>query len=139
MTNSKPKDRISVEEKTSQFYKELNASAVKNSNIIDQPFSEAKDIFMLAVCLGVNSGKRIPLEGEKEGLFFWNRLSNDIEIPALRLIALAETGNVETMQDIASIQQIAEEYANKGIRILMDDVIKKNGGKLFNLIDLVRS
>lgn len=59
MSESKPRDRILVEAKTMEIYKCLNASAIRNSTIIEQPFPEAKDIFMWAVAVGVNKGKKI--------------------------------------------------------------------------------
>ena len=131
-------DRAFVEKQVMPFYKQINASATKNSNNLDQPFSEAKDIFMMAVGLGVQKGKRRELEGSKEGLFFWNRLSKDLELPALRVIALSETGNVESMQDEDLVQLIAEEYANEGIRILIEEVINQDGNALWNLVEMIR-
>lgn len=131
-------DRIFVESQVISFYKQINASAIKNSNSLDQPFSEAKEIFMLAVGLGLKNGRRRKLEGSKEGLFFWNRLSQDLELPALQLIALSETGNVESMVDEELVQTIAEEYANEGIRILIEEVVNKDGNVLWNLVDMVR-
>lgn len=132
-------DRIFVEKQVMDFYKQINASATKKSNNLDQPFSEAKDIFMLAVGLGLQKGKRRKLAGAREGLFFWNRLSQDLELPALQLIALSETGNVESMLDEELVQSIAEEYANVGIRILIEEVVNKDGNILWNLVDLVRN
>lgn len=139
MNDKKPSDRIFIEKKLMPFYQEINAHATKNSNPINQPFIEAKDVFMLAVGLGVKVGKRRPLSGPKEGLFFWNRLSKDLELPSLQLIALCETRNVETMLDDSTIQIIAEEYANEGIRLLLDAIKNKDGNALWNLVDLVRS
>lgn len=132
-------DRIFVEKQVMPFYKQINASATKRSNNLDQPFAEAKDIFMLAVSLGVNKGKRRKLEGAREGLFLWNRISQDLELPALQLIVLSETGDVESMLDEETIQNISEEYANEGIRILIEELINKDGNVLWNLVDLVRS
>jgi dnd system-associated protein 4 len=133
------KDRVFCEERTWEIYKSLNASATKNSSITDQPFSEAKEVFMWAVSIGVHEGKKLPLEGNKEGLFFWNRLSADEELSILRLISIAETNSIEIIENEAIIQQLAEEYANYGIRRLNELLIQRGGAPLNNLVDLVRS
>lgn len=122
-----------------EIYKSLNASAVKNSSINEQPFPEAKEIFMWAVSLGVNKGVKMQLSGNKEGLFFWSRLSQDQELTILKLIAISESNDIEVIKDEAYIQELAEEYANYGIRILNDILIKRGGSPLNNLLDLVRS
>lgn len=139
MSDIKPRDRIFVEAKTMEIYKSLNASAVKNSSINEQPFPEAKEIFMWAVSLGVNKGVKMQLSGNKEGLFFWSRLSQDQELTILKLIAISESNDIEVIKDEAYIQELAEEYANYGIRILNDILIKRGGSPLNNLLDLVRS
>lgn len=139
LSDNKPRDRIFVEAKTMEIYKSLNASAIKNSSINEQPFPEAKEIFMWAVSLGVNKGMKIPLSGNKEGLFFWSRLSTDQELTILKLIAIAETNDIDIIKDEAYIQELAEEYANYGIRIINDMIIKRGGSPLNNLVDLARS
>jgi len=138
LSDSKVRDRIFVEEKTMEIYKSLNASATRNSSVYDQPFSESKEIFMWAVAVGVCDGRKQPLFGNKEGLFFWNRLSPEQELPILRLIVISETRDIEMIKDDAYIQNLTEEYANYGIRKLNDILIKQGGSPLFNLVDLVR-
>jgi len=139
LSDLKLRDRVFVEDKTMDIYKALNASATKNSSIKDQPFSEAKEVFMWAVSLGVFDGKRLPLSGNKEGLFFWNRLTLDQELPIFQLIAVAETNDIHIVKNEAYIQELAEEYANYGIRKINDLLLKHGGSSLDNLIDLVRS
>jgi dnd system-associated protein 4 len=121
------------------IYKILNASAIKNSNINDQPFSEAKEVFLWAVSIGVNYGKKIPLSGTKEGLFFWNRLTIDQELTILQLIAIAESEDIYILENEAYIQDLAEEYANFGIRKINELLITRGGSPLNNMIDLIRS
>lgn len=139
MSELKVRDRIFVEEKTMEIYKNLNASAIRNSSINDQPFAEAKEIFMWAVALGVCHGIKQPLTGKKEGLFFWNRLSAEQELPILRLIAISETNDIDSAKNDAFVQNLSEEYANYGIRKLNELIIKRGGSPLFNLVDLVRT
>lgn len=139
MSESNVRDRIFVEEKTMEIYKSLNASATKNSSISDQPFPESKEVFMWAVSLGVYDGRKIPLSGNKEGLFFWNRLSREQELSILRMIAISETNDIAIVKDESYIQNLAEEYANYGIRKLNEILIRQGGSPLLNLVDFVRS
>jgi len=132
-------DRIFVEKKTMEIFKCLNASATKNSSITDQPFSEAKEVFMWAVSIGVRDNKRLPLSGAKDQLFFWNRLSQDKELMILQLVAIAETKDINILKNERYVQELAEEYANYGIRIINETLLKQGGPPLFNLVDLIRT
>jgi len=81
----------------------------------------------------------LPLSGTKEGLFFWSRLNQDQELIILKLIAIADTQDINIVKNEAYIQDLAEEYANYGIRIINDLLIKRGGSPLYNLVDIVRS
>lgn len=137
MTKEKPSDRIFVEDRVIEQFRSLTAQTTKNSAVLHQPFLELKDAFLWAVAMGVKYGKRRPLEGKREGLFLWVRIDHDTELPCLKMIALSETEDIHVLTDIQQIQQIAEEYANEGIRIIKERLVDKPGDPLFNLVEII--
>lgn len=59
-------------------------------------------------------------------------------IPALKAIAVADTGDVEIILHKDRILRIAEEYANAGIRELKRELVDQPGQPLWNLVNLIR-
>lgn len=139
MAKEHGQDRIFVEEKVINLFRDLTSQSTKNASIFDQPFLELKDAFLWAVALGVQAGRRMPLEGTKEGLFRWTNLSKDFEIPCLQLIALAETEDIDILSDEGAIQEIVEEYANEGIRIIKNEILDGPGDSLRKLVGIART
>lgn len=137
MSEVKGSDRVSIEKKVHELYIELSRQSKRGPE--DAPFVLMKDVFMWAVSMGVERGKRRELSGSKEQIFRWDQFSQDIDIPALKAIALAETGDVEVLVDEANILRIAEEFANEGIWELKSRLLDKQGKALWNLVDDVRS
>lgn len=137
MPKEKPSDRIFVEDRVIEQFRSLTAQPTKNSTVRHQPFLELKDAFLWAVSMGVKYGKRSPLEGKKEGLFLWVRINKDSELPCLKMLALSETKDIRVLTDEQQIQQIAEEYANEGIRIIRERLVDKPGDPLFNLVEII--
>jgi dnd system-associated protein 4 len=131
-------DRLFVEDRVSEVFRNLTQTSTKNASILTQPFKENKDTFLWAVSLGVKFGSRKPLEDKREGLLRWDYLSND-EKQCLGMLALAETGDINVLKDEGTIQEIAEEYANQGIRILKQYVYDGAGDPLWKLVNLVRT
>ena len=135
MTEVKGSDRVSIEKKVHDIYIELSRQS--NSGIENAPLTLMKDVFMWAVALGVKRGKQRELEGGKELIFRWDQFSQDIDIPALKSIALAETADASVLLDEARILRIAEKYANEGIREIKTRLLDSPGKPLWNLIDLI--
>ncbi len=95
---------------------------------------------MWAVSLGVQAGERRPLSGgNRTQVFRWDQLSQDLDVPVLRAVAIAETGDVEVLRHDDQVLRIAEEYANAGIWEIKEEVVDKAGQPLWNLADLLRS
>ncbi|MBG0785964.1 MAG: hypothetical protein H0S79_12780 [Anaerolineaceae bacterium] len=138
MPKEKPSDRIFVEGRVIEQFRSLTAQPTKNSTVLQQPFLELKDAFLWAVAMGVNYGKRRPLEGKKEGLFLWVRINSSTELPCLKMVALSESKDIHVLTDTQQIQQIAEEYANEGIRIIKERLVDKPGDPLFNLVEIIK-
>ena len=128
-------DRVSIDKDVHDLYKELTEKSNKYPE--NAPFYLMKDVFMWSVALGVHAGKRKKLK-KREQIFRWDQLSQDIDIPVLRAISIAETEDVEIIAQEGQILRIAEEYANEGIRILKRDVIGKAGKIMWNIVDFLR-
>lgn len=137
MSDLKGSDRVSIETSTHEIYKELSERSTQNPE--KAPFYLMKDVFMWAVTIGVNNGKPRPLSGGKTQIFRWDQFTTDTDVPALMAIAIAETGDVEVLNDEPQILRIAEEYANTGIRELKQLLVDQPGQPLWNLVDLIRS
>lgn len=129
-------DRISVKTDVHQLFRDLSDRSSENPEAA--PFSLMKDVFMWAVALGVRNGSRLPLEGGRTQIFRWDQLSQDLDIPTLKALAVAETEEVEVLLHEDQVLRIAEEYANAGIRALKEELLDRPGQPLWNLVGTVR-
>jgi len=126
--------RVTIEREVHQLYKDLSERSTQNPET--SPFLTMKDVFMWAVALGVKEGKRRPLSGSREQIFRWDQFSQDMDIPTLKAIALAESGEVEVLLQEDQILRIAEEYANAGIYEIKREIMDQSGEALWNLVSL---
>jgi len=131
---AKGSDRVAIESSVHALYKQLTDKSTQDPETA--PFLLMKDVFMWAVALGVKEGKRRPLSGSREQIFRWDQFAQDMDIPALKAIALAETGEVEVLLQEDKILRIVEEYANAGIHEVKREVIDQPGEALWNMIRL---
>lgn len=129
-------DRVSVETAVHQLFRDLTERSTENPEAA--PFTLMKDVFMWAVALGVRADRRLPLSGAKTQIFRWDQLSQDLDVPALKALAVAETGEVDSLVHENEILRIAEEYANMGIREIKSDLLDQPGQPLWNLAGMVR-
>jgi dnd system-associated protein 4 len=136
MSEVKGSDRVSIEDGVHDIYKSLSEKSAQNPE--SAPFLLMKDVFMWAVALGVKSGKRRPLSGIKKEIFRWDQFSQDIDIPSLKTLALAENGDVKILLHEDEILRIAEEFANEGIRIIKGELLDQPAKTLWNLVNLIR-
>ena len=88
---------------------------------------------MLAANVGFSRGCRVPLSGHRE-IFRWPVFSSQEDIPILRAIAIAETGDTTILVDQAQLVMIAEEYANGGIEQIRREVAEQPGLPLESLV-----
>ena len=134
---AKGSDRVAIESSVHALYKQLTDKSTQDPETA--PFLLMKDVFMWAVALGVKEGKRTQLSGSREQIFRWDQFSQDMDIPALKAIALAETGEVEVLLREDQIIRIAEEYANAGIHEIKREVVDQPGEALWNLLSMTKS
>lgn len=133
----KARDRIRINASHHTIYTSLTKPR-ENANSEDlPPFESMKNLFVLATFIGYLQKKRVPLGKDKEMIFAWAQFSPEIDVPLLRALALAETGEVDVLTDQAQILTIAEEYANGGIIEILSQVEDMPGDRISNLVDLL--
>lgn len=115
------RDRVYCEQSQIEIYRDLagtSESGRKSAHGTDlPPFKSLKDAFLMAVCLGVKTGRRIPLRQRHE-LALLTYFNEHRDMAVLRAIAIAESGNVEILADENQVLTIGEEYANAGFEEL---------------------
>lgn len=136
MTKEKGLDRLYVEERVVELFRELTYQATKNASVYSQPFKTLKDAFFWAMSLGIHAGRREPLSGTRNGMVLLTYLSSE-EKEILEIVAIAETNDILTIDNVGLVQEIAEEYANVGIRIIKEKLIDEPGDPLWNLVSLI--
>ena len=104
----------------------------------EAPFKTMKDLFMLAANVGFLRGRRVPLTSQRE-IFRWPVFSSQEDIPILRAIAIAETGDTTVLVDQVQLLMIAEEYANAGIEEVSREVVSQPGTPVDNLVHFLLS
>ena len=115
-------DRLYIENKDKRLY---DALLDKDSPLARKNGFDNKDIFLLAMNIGLEQGVQLELK-KRLGYFHVKNLSNE-ELAILYAIAVDKHG-LEVIKDLKTVYQIAEEYANGGIRSLYDDVFSADFG-----------
>ncbi|MBI3825589.1 MAG: hypothetical protein HY294_06320 [Candidatus Rokubacteria bacterium] len=123
------RDRVSVDAASHEFYRTLTSGE-------ESPFKTMKDLFLVAACLGFQLNKRVPLE-RRQQVFAWSIFSPQDDIPVLRALAIAATGDVKVLLDQGELLTIAEEYANGGISLIEQRVAQEPGDRLLKFAELV--
>ena len=107
--------------KSNHFYIEKNYSDFfNNSKILNADRTESvtkRENFLLLAALGYYCGFRTEFENSKakaSDIFVMNQL-RDNELSLLYAIAIAETGDLEIVNDDIKVADIAMEFANTGI------------------------
>ena len=88
---------------------------------------------MLSASVGYARGRRAPLSGQRE-IFRWPVFSSQEDIPVLRAIAIAATGETAVLVDQNELLIIVEEYANSGIDEIRKEVAEQPGLRQENLV-----
>lgn len=103
-------------------------------------FGSAKDLFLLAACIGYSQGLKTPLENSEEYIEV-KTLDGPTDLSILNAIVLQDQKDLNALlgDEAASDQcsSIVEEYANAGAEVLKKRVLETPGDPLDNLMDLV--
>lgn len=133
-TFARSNGRVSIDVSVHDFYKQLTTG----KNAEDSPFLTMKDLFMLAASIGFRAQQRKPLN-KREQPFHYSVLTEAEDIPILKAMAIATTGDVSVLADPEQIVHIAEEYANAGISEIRTVVTDNAGLPLWNLVEALRT
>ncbi len=127
------RDTVTIDEMAHEIYKQLT----EGNNVLSMPFRTMKDVFMWACCLGAQQGKKQPLTSKKITVFRWAQFDAQTDVPLLKAIAIADSGDVSILLTRNDILTLAEEYANAGIYDLRDSLLGEYGQPLWNLVSLI--
>jgi dnd system-associated protein 4 len=130
-------DRVYIDEAAIEFYRQLKKEG--NSEPEQAPFDTFKDLFMFAVCLGYENGRRTKPRKGSNGGEVPTKVFSENDLAILKAIAIADTGDVEVLGRLGEIYAIAEEYANTGIHEVKAYVLDEGGRPLWNLVNLLNS
>jgi dnd system-associated protein 4 len=125
------RDSIHIDRRHHEVYTQLTVGP-------EAPFKTMKDLFMLAACVGYSRERRTPLSGQRE-IFRWPVFSAQEDVPILRAIAIAETGDTDVLVDQDQLLTIAEEYANSGVEEIKLEVAEQPGSPIESLIQYLLS
>ncbi len=132
-TDTTRKERVLIDESVMDIYRALRSDAT--TQLEQAPFGTNKDIFMLAACLGFQSGRRSKLPtGPKNDIR--QSIFAESDLALLKAIAIAETNDVIVLSEPGEILRIAEEYAHTGIHDAKAYLLDERGRPLWNLIAL---
>jgi dnd system-associated protein 4 len=128
------RDTVAIDESVHEIYKQLT----EGSDPVSVPFRTMKDVFMWAAFLGYRKGERRPLAGKRVTIFRWAQFIEQLDIPLLKALAIADQADVKVILSQNEILTIAEEYANAGIHELRASILDEPGQPLWNLVRMAQ-
>jgi dnd system-associated protein 4 len=133
MSEANLNDIIYIEEQWHSLFKQLT----ETNDVSAAPFRTMKDMFMWSASIGFERGTRKQITGKKVGIFRWAQFSPQVDVPLLKALAIADTGDVAVLQDLEKVLVVVQEYANAGICELQQTLLEEYGQPLQNLIKLL--
>jgi dnd system-associated protein 4 len=127
--------RIRVETEYHEFYRIL---ANDEGEARVKTFDTMKDVFMLAFAFGVVKRHRTALGPSRE--VFDDRVLRDTDKDLIKAVVLADDeGALHSLADEDALLQVAQEYANTGIRVLRQEYLSATPAESMAsaLLDLV--
>ena len=131
--NEEPRDTVNIDDSIHDIYKQLT----EGNDPVDVPFQTMKDVFMWAASLGYERGERRPIRGKRTTIFRWAQFSPQTDIPLIKAMAIADSGDVDVLMSQEDVLTAMEEYANAGIISMESRLLNANGQNLWNLVDLL--
>ena len=127
------RDIVNIDDSVHGIYKQLT----EGNDPVDVPFQTMKDVFMWAASLGYQRGERKPIRGKRTTIFRWAQFSPQTDIPLIKAMAIADSGDIEVLMRQEDVLTAVEEYANAGINSLESRLLNANGQNLWNLVELI--
>ncbi|HYV07814.1 MAG TPA: hypothetical protein VFB82_24695 [Blastocatellia bacterium] len=129
------RDTVVIDEGMHEVYKRLT----EGTDPVSVPFRTMKDVFMYAAALGYQLGEPRRLTGKRLTIFRWAQFTPQTDIPLLKAVAIASSGDVNVLRSEEQVLSIAEEYANAGIHELRRRLLDEQGQPLWNLVEVTDS
>lgn len=127
------RDTVNIDDSVHDIYKRLT----EGNDPVDVPFQTMKDVFMWAASLGYQRGERKPIRGKRTTIFRWAQFSSQTDIPLIKAMAIADSGDVDVLMRQEDVLTAVEEYANAGIISMESRLLNANGQNLWNLVGLL--
>ncbi len=108
--------------KPDRLYIDLNSRPLYEK-LESEPFFKGKtrkEQFLFAMAVGFKNKIKIPIE-KREGIFLTKDLKPEDEA-LINAIAIFDANSIDILLDKAQVFKIVEEYANGGIRILINKI-----------------
>ena len=131
--NEEHRDTVNIDDSVHDIYKRLT----EGNDPVDVPFQTMKDVFMWAASLGYQRGERKPIRGKRTTIFRWAQFSLQTDIPLIKAMAIADSGDVEVLMREEDVLTAVEEYANAGIIALESRLSNANDQNLWNLVGIL--
>ncbi len=104
----------------------MTGQSKRNKNRDNIPFDRYVDIWWLAMCIGIQEGRRTKLEANK-----WHQFvragevlpSNLWRIFQLQLLAVGVTGSTDILSKPGELVAMANEFAATGLPILLNEAL----------------
>jgi dnd system-associated protein 4 len=128
--NSVARDTVNIDESVHEIYKQLT----EGSDVVNAPFKTMKDVFLWAMCLGFKKGERVPIKQKKLTIFRVAQFNQQVDLPIIKAVALSSVMDIRVLTDSEEVLKIAEEYANAGITIVNNSIVKDGISRLFSLV-----
>lgn len=104
----------------------MTGQSDSNRNRDNIPFTRYVDIWWLAMCIGIQEGRRTTLDSGK-----WHQFvragevlpSNPWRIFQLQLLAIGVTGNTDILSKPGDLISMANEFAATGLPILLNEAL----------------
>ena len=127
------RDTVNIDDSVHDIYKRLT----EGDDPVDVPFQTMKDVFMWAASLGYQRGERRTIRGNRRTIFRWAQFLPQTDIPLIKAMAIADSGDVDVLMRQEDVLTAVEEYANAGINSLESRLLNANGQNLWNLVELL--
>ena len=127
------RDTVNIDDSVHDIYKRLT----EGNDPVDVPFQTMKDVFIWAASLGYQRGERKPIRGKRTTIFRWAQFSSQTDIPLIKAMAIADSGDVGVLMKQEDVLTAVEEYANAGIISMESRLLNANGQNLWNLVGLL--
>jgi len=106
-------DRLYIDEDARRMYERLEEEVIFKGKT-------RKEQFLFAMAFGFKNILKVSLK-RNEGLFLTKDLKHEDEA-LINALAIYDSKSVEVLSDKGKVFRIAEEYANGGIRLLIDKI-----------------